>query len=382
MRAYVLPDPRLVKLAGRFVWLDLDTEKPKTAAPFLEKYPIEAWPTLLVIDPASEQVVLRWLGTATAPQVEKLLLDGERAVKSVHRSDAEAALARGDRLAGERDRKGASVAYREALEKGGLSGSARERAAESLVQNLSMVDDPAACADAAVRYAPGIHTPATRARAVAQGLSCALSIEDAQAKARGVAVLEPLAREALKMAGVLADDRSWLYDTLASAHEDRGDEAGATRVGREWLAFLKGQARRAPNALARSAFDGPMISAAKRAGDVAQVLPALQASQRDLPREYVPPTNLAVAYLALDRPEDALAAADRALALAEGPRRIRVYALKAEALAKLSRRDEAATTLRQAIREADAMPVASRPNGYLKRVQKLLQDLGGSAPAG
>ena len=53
MRAYVLPDARLLKLAGRFVRLDVDTERPASAA-FVEKFPIDAWPTLLVIDPATE----------------------------------------------------------------------------------------------------------------------------------------------------------------------------------------------------------------------------------------------------------------------------------------------------------------------------------------
>ena len=65
MRATVLRDPALVKMAGRFVWLEIDTEKEGNAA-FLEKFPIEVWPTFLVIDPATEKPVLKWLGTATA----------------------------------------------------------------------------------------------------------------------------------------------------------------------------------------------------------------------------------------------------------------------------------------------------------------------------
>jgi tetratricopeptide (TPR) repeat protein len=378
MRAYVLPDPRLQKLAGRFVWLDLDTEKPRNA-PFVEKFPIDAWPTLLVIDPATEAVVLRWLGTANAPQVERLMLDGERALKTTRLSAAETALAKADRSAGERDHSAAAAAYREAIEQGGKGWSGRDRAAESLVQALGVDGDDEGCAEAARKLAPAMKEPAARARAAAQGLSCALSVEDAAKKQTLVQALEPIARKALAAKGVLADDRSWLYDVLASAREDAGDVAGARRIAGEWLRFLEAEGRRAPSALARSAFDGPMISAAKRLGDVKRVLPRLEASARELPEEYVPPTNLAVAYLALERPADALAAADRALSLASGPRRIRVYVLEAEALAKLDRKDEARAALEKAIAEGDAMPEASRPNGYLQRARKLLEELGGTA---
>jgi tetratricopeptide (TPR) repeat protein len=378
MRAYVLPDPRLQKLAGRFVWLDLDTEKPRNA-PFVEKFPIDAWPTLLVIDPATEAVVLRWLGTANASQVERLMLDGERALKTTRLSAAETALAKADRSAGERDHFAAAAAYREALEQGGKGWSGRDRAAESLVQALGVDGNDEGCAEAARKLAPAMKEPAARARAAAQGLSCALSVEDAAKKQTLVQALEPIARKALAAKGVLADDRSWLYDVLASAREDAGDVAGARRIAGEWLRFLEAEGRRAPSALARSAFDGPMISAAKRLGDVKRVLPRLEASARELPEEYVPPTNLAVAYLALERPADALAAADRALSLASGPRRIRVYVLEAEALAKLDRKDEARAALEKAIAEGDAMPEASRPNGYLQRARKLLEELGGTA---
>src|SRR5512146_3156996 len=118
MRAYVLPDPRLAKLAGRFVWLDIDTEKPGNAA-FVERFPIDAWPTLLVLDPATEQVVLRWAGTATAPEIERLARDAERALGRARASRAQAARARADRLMGERRHADAAAAYREALAAGG-----------------------------------------------------------------------------------------------------------------------------------------------------------------------------------------------------------------------------------------------------------------------
>ena len=376
MRAYVLPDERLRKLAGRFVWLDIDTERPTNAA-FVEKFPIDAWPTLLVVSPEDERVLVRWAGTATAEQIERIALDGERALRAGKTSRAEEALVRADRLLGERRHAEAAAAYREALVVGGPRFPARERASEASVQALGMAGDAAECARVAGDVLPGL-AGASAARVAAQGLACALELEDAAARSAATSALEPRARRALGGRGVLADDRSWLYDVLSAARAAAGDDAGARADARRWLAFLEGEARRARTPLARSAFDGQRLQAALRAGEPARVLPALLASERELPDEYVPPTNLGVLYLALGRPTDALAAADRALALAEGPRRIRVLVLRAEAQAKLGDRPAARETLERAVRDGEAMPEAARPEGQLLKARRLLGELGTS----
>jgi tetratricopeptide (TPR) repeat protein len=374
MRAYVLPDARLAKLAGRFAWLEIDTEKPHNAA-FLEKHPVEVWPTLLVIDPASETVVLRWAGTATAAQVERLVLDGERALGASRASAAEEALARADRLSGERRHAESALAYAEAARKGGRGWPGAERAAESRVQALSMAGDPVACAEAAREVLPGlVHGPAA-ARAAAQGVSCALEIEDEARREAALSALEPRARQEAGAKGILADDRSWLHDVLSQARAARGDEAGAKADAERWLAFLEAEASRAPTPAARSAFDGPRVSAAVRLGDPARALPAVLASERDLPRDFVPPTHLAVLYLELDRPAEALGAARRALSLAQGPRRVRVHVLEAQALLALERAGEARAALEAAVRDGEALPEAARPESWLRRAGEMLGKL-------
>jgi tetratricopeptide (TPR) repeat protein len=374
MRAYVLPDARLAKLAGRFAWLEIDTEKPHNAA-FLEKHPVEVWPTLLVIDPASETVALRWAGTATAAQVEKLVLDGERALRASRASAAQEALARADRLSGERRHAESAVAYAEAMGKGGRGWAGAERAAESRVQALSLAGDPAACARAAREALPDMEHGPAAARAAAQGLSCALEIEDEPGRTAALAALEPRAREELAARGVLADDRSWLHDVLSRARGARGDEAGARAAAERWMAFLEAEARRAPTPAARSAFDGPRVSAAVRLGDPARALDAVLASQRENPGDFVPPSHLAVLYLELDQPAEALGAARRALSLAQGPRRVRVHVLEAQALVALGRPGEASDALEAAIREGEALPEAARPAGWLRRAGEMLETL-------
>src|SRR5512138_1037160 len=197
MRAYVLPAARLQKLAGRFVRLDIDTEKPGNA-PFVERFPIDAWPTLLAIDPATEQVILRWAGTATAEQIEKLALDAERAMRAGAASRADEALARADRLLGERHHAEAAAAYRDALAAGGKGWAGRERASEALVQALSFAGDAAACADAAREALRSLPPGPRAARVAATGLGCARDLGDEQARAAALDELEPRARRGLE----------------------------------------------------------------------------------------------------------------------------------------------------------------------------------------
>jgi tetratricopeptide (TPR) repeat protein len=377
MRAHVLVDERLAKLAGRFVWLDIDTEKPRNA-PFVERFPIDAWPTLLVIDPATETVALRWAGTASAAEVERLARDGERAIRTVRRGHADEALARADRLLGEQRHAEAAATFREALAAGGKGWPSRARAAEALVQALGYAGDPAACVAGAREALPVVPSGPALARVAAQGLSCALALDPGAERRAALDAVEPRARRALAAKGALADDRSWLYRELVSAREARGDARGARTLAREWLAFLDGEAARARTPLARAAFDGQRLEAALSLGEPHRVLRALLASERDLPGEFVPAANLAALYLALERPRDAIAAADRALARAEGPRRIRVLVTKARALEALGDRAGARGVLERALSDAAALPDAIRPRGPTRAAERLLRELGGA----
>ncbi|HET7826088.1 MAG TPA: hypothetical protein VFK90_12185, partial [Anaeromyxobacter sp.] len=218
--------------------------------------------------------------------------------------------------------------------------------------------------------------PGAKARAAAMGLSCARDVEDPAARNAALDALEPAARRAVAAKDVLADDRSGLFDELAQTREARGDADGAKAIGRRWLAFLEAEAARARTPAARSAFDGQRVAAALRAGEPGRVLPALLASDRELPPSYVTPTLLGVVYLELGRPKDALAAAERALSFAEGPRRIRVLVLAASAHQALGERAAARAALERALSECAALPETARPKGYARKAEKMLAQLG------
>ena len=372
MRATVLRDPALVKTAGRFVWLDLNSERAENA-PFLERYPVGVWPTFLIIDPEDEKVALKWLGSGTVEQMKKLLLDGARAVRGGRGDGAEAWLARADRLYGEGKEVEAADAFKQALAKGGPSWPRRPRVVESLVLAQQASHRYEECAWLARQEAPAIPRGPSFANAVAIGLSCAVSgPEDAGWRRPALAALEPLGLEAVKVPGLLADDRSGLYDALADAREAQGDEAGARKLAEEHWAFLEEERRRAGSAGARAALDPMRVGCALRLGDPARAVPALQASERDFPRDYNPPARLAILFGEMGKLDQALAASDRALARAYGPRKLRMLDQRATLYQKKGDPARARSTLEEALAYAARLPRAQRPERLLRHLQSRL----------
>ena len=171
MRASVFTDAALAKQAGRFVWLSVDTERAQNVA-IVEKLHIESWPTLFVLDSRTQTPALKWLGAATVPELERLLDDGRRAVTGGG-SKAEEALARADRLYGERSPLEAAKAYEEAVENAAPGSAQRGRALESLLSALSEAHQYEECAREARKEIPSLPKGPAYADALGAGLGCA-----------------------------------------------------------------------------------------------------------------------------------------------------------------------------------------------------------------
>src|SRR5262245_35646332 len=114
MRAYVFTDERLSSRAGQFVWLSIDTEKDVNAS-FLEKFPINAYPSYFIVEPKDEKIALRYVGGASVADLMGILDDGKAAMSTS--KEREGKLAAADDLYGKGDYKGAAVAYAKALAK-------------------------------------------------------------------------------------------------------------------------------------------------------------------------------------------------------------------------------------------------------------------------
>ncbi len=375
MRANVLPDVRRTRLAGRFVWLSIDTEQPRNAV-FLERFPIQSYPTFLVIDPRSEEPLLKWLGSASAKQLEKLLADARRQ----GRSGPEAILARADRAQAEGRVDDAVPAYLQALARAGPRWSLRPRAVESLVLALSSAGQQQGCAQAARDEAPRLPRGASFANAVATGLGCALAAPaDALWRPGALSALEPLAREAVALPGLLADDRAGLFDALVDARGVAGDERGAHAIALRWWAFLEDDGRRARTAEARAALDGMRVAAARACADPARALPALEASEKELPADYNPPARRAALLLDLGRLDEARAAAERALRLAYGPRKLKLYQLAVKVLERQGDRAALAAALDEALAFASTLPTPQRDDRVLAALHARRDQLDGTS---
>ncbi|HEY2953911.1 MAG TPA: tetratricopeptide repeat protein [Candidatus Eisenbacteria bacterium] len=384
MRAFVFTDPSLARHAGRYVWLAIDTEKAKNA-PFRKQFPIAALPTFLIVDPATEKVALRWVGGATVAQLGRILDDGRLAVEGASRKtgaaaepEADRALAHAERLYGDADYAAAATAYEAALAAAPAHWPRYSRAVESLLFAFSMTDSSEAEARLARDAYPRLKRTASAANLAASGLDAALALPaEHPGRAALVQALEADAREvtADPALGVAADDRSAVYIALVDARKDARDEAGTHAVASEWAAFLEREAARAKTPQERAVFDSHRLSSYLELNEPARAIPMLEASQRDFPGDYNPPARLAIAYQAMKRWDDALAASDRALPLAYGPRKLRLLQTRAEIHASKGDSTAARHTLEQAIATADAFPPGQRSEATIESLRRKLAAL-------
>jgi len=372
MRAYVFTDAALARHAGRFVWLELNTDLPGNAA-FQERYPVENWPTLFIIDPREEKALVRFAGSATVPLLEKLFEDGERAYRGVAQGP-EALLARGDALYGEGKAGEAADVLAQALAEAPPDWSRRGRVLESLLTAQWGAERYEPCARTALAELPRGPRSASWANATTLGLTCALHISQGAEALR--TALEEKAREALSPSLEMpADDRSGVYDALVQARVEADDEAGAKALAEQWLTFLEGEAAKAKTPERRTVFDSHRISAALVLGDLNRVVPAIEQSEKDLPDDYNPPARLASLYRRLGRLDEALAASDRALARVQGSRKLRVFSERAEIHLARGEKDAAVRTLEDALAHAKTLPEAQVSPRTVAALEKKLAEV-------
>ncbi|HEV2063750.1 MAG TPA: hypothetical protein VGS00_04290 [Thermoanaerobaculia bacterium] len=373
MRAFVFTDASLKRHAGQFVWLSINTEKAGNAA-FLETHRIEALPSFYVLDPAAGKVALRWVGGASVRQVERILEDGRRAVYGKERG-VEELLARADRFFGENKYAEAVEKYRGVLGKAPAGWPSYARTLESLLFALQQIGDSKSCAETAREAYPKLRETPSSANVAGSGLDCALSMKEADpARAGLVAALTADAREvvAARRSDLAVDDISSVYLTLAAEREAARDSDGRKTVLSDLASYLEGEAARAKTPAARVVFDSHRLSAYLQLNAPERAVPMLEASERDFPDDYNPPARLAVAYKAIERWDDALAASDRALPKAYGPRKIGIWMARADILAGKGDHPAARRAVEQALAEADAFPPGQRSEGTISALKKKL----------
>jgi tetratricopeptide (TPR) repeat protein len=371
MKQYVLPSPEMQRLASEFVWLSIDSEKAENAD-FLERFPSMSIPTLWVIDAASESAVLKWVGAATAPELVSLLEDASRARTGTAVGEAATAALRGDRAAAAEKSEEAVTAYREALAKAPLDWARRPRVVEALSLKLLDVEKYADCVELAAIELPRLGLGTPLANLAMNALGAAAELLPGSPARQHVPLL---IREATRIASdrseaMLVDDRSGVYKALVAALADRPDEM--KKLARSWADLLEGAAASARDAESRAVWDPHRLEAYIALGEVDKALPMLEQSARLFPNDFNPPARLARAYFELRRYEPALLEVTRALSLVNGPRKIRVFMLKADILVAQHDRPGARRAIQEALDFANRLRL---PPNYQKLKNKLAERL-------
>ncbi|MCC6335859.1 MAG: thioredoxin family protein [Myxococcales bacterium] len=360
MREHVLTRPAFATFEKDVVFAAIDTEKARNAA-FLEKFPVDVWPTLYFIDPSSEALVFKWIGSADEAQMTALLSAAKG--KGTPVAEADALLAKGDATT-------AAEKYLAAVKAGGGDS----RTTLSALSALYLAKQHEACARTADEQLNALTSPGDRVNGIVWGLGCALDLPASPERTKLLARFVAEGKKALTLEGVLADDVSGLYDALVSERQDAKDGVAAEALALDWLTFLEGQAAKATTPAARAVFDPHRVSAALAGKHPERALDALARSEAELPKDYNPPARLAILYRELGQYDAALAAADRALKkCAEGPRKLRVYETKATILSKKGDRAAQKQTLTEAVAYAKKLPKAQRSEQRIAALEKQAQ---------
>ncbi|HTV21390.1 MAG TPA: thioredoxin family protein [Polyangiaceae bacterium] len=395
MQNVVMTADNLPSMADRFVWLAIDTEREENAT-LLERLPVSVWPTFYVVDagPAdSSRVDIRgrWLGAASATQFARFLAESDRGSKSVAESapagNDEAALgsalAAADALAAQGRHADAAAAYSALL---GRAPRAWPRRPETLVAAMTALwkaKDIERCIELGERSLDQTGDAASAVDFASYALECATQAEPiterGKALARAVAKrIEPLCE--LGTPQLSPDDRADACDKLAAARAATGDVDGSRQALQSRLAVLERAALGKAPELALT-YDWARTDALLQLGRAEEALAIATEREQQLPQNYNPPHYRAKAFKALGRWQDGLAALDRALALAYGPRRIGLLSLKANLLSGAGRQDEAKATLRDQLAQYRALPAGQRQPAAEARVEQRLRDFDAPAPA-
>jgi tetratricopeptide (TPR) repeat protein len=356
MRAFVFTDESLTRRAGQFVWLAVNTEESRNAA-FVAKFPVSAWPSFFIVDPTTEVITYRWTGGATVAQLDGWLGEARRAPAAPSVFSAE--LEKADAANGRADYKDAATLYAQLLAGASRSFKDRPRVVDAYLFALQMTHQPGPCAEEAARSYPLERDLPNAASVAGSGLECALALpKGAKGRTELVSKLEAACRDVLANRTVrfATDDLSSVYQELISAREDARDAAGKKEDENAWVALLDDAATRAKTPEERTVFDPHRLAAYLEIGQPERAIPMLEQSERDFPQDYNPPARSAIAYRAMKEYGKALAAVDRALPLAYGPRKLTIYRTKASILEAQGKLEQAIATLRDAVSYGASLP--------------------------
>jgi tetratricopeptide (TPR) repeat protein len=321
------------------VYLAIDSENPKNKE-FLDKFPLDAWPTFLVIDPEDGSVLGRWVGSATPNEFRSFVQHGVEALRQKgNPSPVEAEMRKGYEARSRRDFAAAAAAYGKALEMTPRKDPARPERLVLLASALAKQKDEESahkCVALGLKEmnATGNSAVAADFAGVVSRCAEALPKDDPQAaqlKTASLHRLEALLRD--RHAPLSVDDRSDAMATLIEMYDDAFLHEDAFALARKRVALLEAAAKKAPDNAMASTFDAHRVDAYLYVGELKMAEDLLSAREKQMPYDYNPPARLARVYYEEKRFGEAENAIDRALSkMTRGQRQISILSFKAKIL--------------------------------------------------
>jgi tetratricopeptide (TPR) repeat protein len=328
----VFTDPSLAPYVSRFVWLRLDTDRPENA-PVLELLPVDVWPTLYVVTPAAQGVVIqgRHAEAPSVAQLRDLLEQGEQAhLASLAREgalDTSSPLGMvqaGDAAEAKGDFGAADSWYGRALAAAPPDWSRIPTTVTKQIRARLKSGDLDGCADLGMsqiqRAAVGMTAQLTLFARTAD--TCADVLDEPRAR-----LLRGRLGEALRKvvdasdSAMSVDDQSDALLALREMAIELKDNASARAYAIRQRDLLDRAVSQAKTAMERMTHNWPRAEVYVYLGEVEKIIPDLQRLVDELPREYDPPARLAWAHEQLGHHDKAMQYAEKALALTYGPRK-------------------------------------------------------------
>jgi len=358
MQRFVLADPGMKSVADQAVWLAIETETEKNK-PVVSMFPLDGWPTFLIVDPDGEKILGRFLGSGSVQEIRGFVLEGVRAYHQKGSSDpAWAAQREGDAARNRGDLTAAAAAYGRAVALSKPPGSGDAQRPERLNLYLSAllhVKDYQTCAEVGLKEARNMPASAVGADFQSYMFNCAEN--DPRVRETAIARL----REILTNhdAALSADDRSDALANLAEMLNASGKNAEALDTMEERARVLEKAAGAAPDGAMASTFDAHRVDTYLYLKEPQKAEALLAQREKQMPGDYNPPARLARVYLVENKLPEAEKAVDRALAeMPRSQRRIGILELKQKILAAQGKPFEAA--LREELETLRALPSTQR----------------------
>lgn len=321
MQRDVLHDASLKQYEDRVVFAAVDTDRPESA-PFVAKFPVRVWPTFFVVDPQDERVLALHGGSMSLAETTKFLDDALRTRDPAAATDPLVkALLEGHAAAARKDWATAAQRYVAAAD-----GPRRAEAIMGAMRAYSAAKDDGACVDFGGKHVGTLGTSATSADLVGYLSSCAERLPPTDAR-RG-RTLDAARAELQRLtttppAGASIDDRADAFNLLADVADAQGDAAAVKAAHERRLALLEADAKARTNVAEARVHDYARLVSYLALGRGAEAVAMLQERTKQLPTSYEAWARLTTALQETKRYDEAAAAAQKAIELSYGPRRLR-----------------------------------------------------------